>query len=165
MFFSCRKSCRNGSRSAGMAVFMTLFFGDEHRKQKMSTNRTPIPAGPTAAVAGQFLRKIRLFGATEMLRLGLFPERRPELNRVQTSVPSLCSSCVVRRNYCRSRMTGNSDVTRLVKFADDSGVNQSRARPGSLSNSEQGPFISSLWLRDALAGTALRCHHREVAFW
>jgi hypothetical protein len=40
-----------------MAVFMTLFFGDEHRKQKMSTTEPQFPRGRQLRLQGNFSEK------------------------------------------------------------------------------------------------------------
>jgi hypothetical protein len=135
IFFSCRKSCKRGSQTAGIAVFVT-FSGDEHRTRRMSTDRTKLAAGSEPCKCRATSQKNLTFNATDVLRLGLLHERRPELKRVRSSACSVTVTPLFGEPHAlptRSRtMSGSSrngftwkevaDVLRVSQVSDSASL-------------------------------------------
>jgi len=135
IFFSCRKSCKSGSQSAKIAVFVA-FPGDEHRTQRMSADRTKLAAGSESCNCRAISQKNLTFSATDVLRLGLFHERRPELKRVRSSGCSVIVTPLVGEPHAlptgSRTMSGSSrngftwkevaDVLRVSRISDSASL-------------------------------------------
>jgi hypothetical protein len=112
------------------------FSGDEHRTRRTATDRTKLAAGSEPCNCRAISQKNLTFSATDVLRLGLFHERRPELKRVRSSACSVIVMPLVGEPHAlpaRSRtMSGSSrngfswkevaDVLRASQISDSASL-------------------------------------------